>query len=151
MDEKPHSRRLRNGRHSEVGRIYHVRLVSWHREPVFAEFEKGRVVVWAMRQMEPAAATLSYVVMPDHVHWLMSLKEDAELSAVVQKLKSLTTQELHRRWEWQGPIWQSGFYDRALRREDDLPAIARYIVANPLRTGLVRSVRDYPLWDAMWL
>ena len=151
MDEKPHSRRLRNGRHSEVGRIYHVRLVCRGRAAFFADFEKGRVVVWAMRQMEPAAATLSYVVMPDHVHWLMSLKEGAELSAVVQKLKSLTTQELHRRWEWQGPIWQSGFYDRAMRREDDLPAIARYIVANPLRTGLVRSVRDYPLWDAMWL
>ena len=151
MDEKRHSRRLRNGRYSEVGRIYHVRLVCRGRAAFFAEFEKGRIVVGAMRQMEPAAATLSYVVMPDHVHWLISLGKGAVLSAVVQKLKSLTTQELHRRWEWQGPIWQSGFYDRAMRREDDLPAIARYIVANPLRAGLVRSVRDYPLWDAMWL
>lgn len=151
MNEKPHSGRLRDGRYSEVGRIYHIRLVCWHREPVFAEFEKGRVVVWAMRQVEPTAATLSYVVMPDHLHWLMCLREGSTLSGAVQKLKSLTTRELHRRCEWQGVIWQAGFYDRAIRREDDLPAIARYIVANPLRAGLVRSIRDYPLWDAAWL
>lgn len=151
MDEKPHSRSLRNGRHSEVGRIYHVRLVCRHREPVFADFEKGRLVVRAMQQVESAARTLAYVVMPDHLHWLMCLQEGSTLSGAVQKLKSMATRELHRRAGVQGPIWQPGFYDRAIRREDDLPAIARYIVANPLRAGLVTSIRDYPLWDAVWL
>ncbi len=29
--------------------------------------------------------------------------------------------------------------------------VARNIVANPLRNGLVKSVRDYPHWDAIWL
>ena len=42
-------------------------------------------------------------------------------------------------------------HDRALRRDEDLLAVARYIVANPLRAGLVRRVGDYPLWDAVWL
>ncbi len=151
MDEKPHSRRLRNGRHSEAGRVYHIRLACINREPVFADFEKGRVVVGAMQQVESEARTLAYVVMPNHVHWLMSLEEGAELSTVVQKLKSLATRKLRDCRGVKGPIWQSGFYDRAIRREDDLPAIARYIVANPLRAGLVSSIRDYPLWDAMWL
>ena len=151
MDEKPHSRRLRNGRHSEVGRIYHIRLVCKGRATLFEEFEKGRVVVEAMRQVAPDAATLAYVVMPDHVHWLMSLKEGAALSTAVQKLKSLSTRKLHHYRGVKGPIWHSGFYDRAIGREDDLPAIARYIVANPLRAGLVASIRDYPLWDAVWL
>ncbi len=27
---------------------------------------------------------------------------------------------------------------------------ARYIIANPVRAGLVYSVRDYPYWDAVW-
>ena len=30
-------------------------------------------------------------------------------------------------------------------------AAARYIVANPLRAGLVKQIGDYPLWDAIWL
>jgi hypothetical protein len=30
-------------------------------------------------------------------------------------------------------------------------AVARYIVANPLRAGLCRHLGDYPLWDSVWL
>ncbi|MFP3408382.1 transposase, partial [Pseudomonas sp. SIMBA_065] len=48
-------------------------------------------------------------------------------------------------------IWQPGYQDHALRREERLVHVARYIVANPLRAGLVKSVRDYPHWDAVWL
>ncbi len=43
------------------------------------------------------------------------------------------------------------FHDRAMRKEEDLKAAARYIVANPLRAGLVERCGDYPLWDAVWL
>ena len=39
----------------------------------------------------------------------------------------------------------------AARRDQDLAAIARYLVATPLRAGLVRNLRYYPLWDAIWL
>jgi REP element-mobilizing transposase RayT len=49
------------------------------------------------------------------------------------------------------PRWQEGFHDHALRREEDLRDIARYIVLNPVRAGLVRNIREYPLWDAVWL
>jgi hypothetical protein len=38
-----------------------------------------------------------------------------------------------------------------LRREEDVLSVARYIVVNPLRAGLVARVGDYPLWDAVWL
>jgi putative transposase len=48
-------------------------------------------------------------------------------------------------------VWQRGFYDRAIRKEEDLLAVARYIVANPLRAGLVSQLSDYPFWDAVWL
>lgn len=48
-------------------------------------------------------------------------------------------------------VWQRGFHDRALRQEEDLIATARYVVANPLRAGLVDRIGDYPWWDAVWL
>jgi hypothetical protein len=38
-----------------------------------------------------------------------------------------------------------------LRKDEDLQTVARYIVANPLRAGLVEKIGDYPLWDAIWL
>jgi REP element-mobilizing transposase RayT len=52
---------------------------------------------------------------------------------------------------WQGTFWQRGFYDYAIRQDEDLKKLARYIVANPLRAGLVESIGDYPHWDAKWL
>ncbi len=49
------------------------------------------------------------------------------------------------------PVWQKAFQDRALRKDDDIKVAARYIVANPLRAGLVDRIGDYPYWNAVWL
>ncbi len=49
------------------------------------------------------------------------------------------------------PIWQKGFHDRALRRDEDIRAVARYMVMNPVRAGTVSRIWDYPLWDAVWV
>jgi hypothetical protein len=38
-----------------------------------------------------------------------------------------------------------------LRQDEDVARVARYVVANPLRAGLVKRIGDYPLWDAAWL
>jgi len=57
----------------------------------------------------------------------------------------------HRRGNAPKAIWQAGYHDHALRKEEDIRDVARYIVMNPVRAGLVRSVREYPLWDAKWL
>lgn len=50
-----------------------------------------------------------------------------------------------------GSLWQVNYFDHALRAEEDLAETARYIVANPLRKGLVRRLGDYPHWDAIWI
>ncbi len=89
--------------------------------------------------------------MPDHLHWLMQLSEGGSLSTSVMNVKSYATRGITQLRGTSGKIWQRGFYDHALRRDEDVLATARYIIANPLRSGLVKRVRDYPLWDAMWL
>ncbi|MFO1311380.1 MAG: hypothetical protein U1F41_04875 [Burkholderiales bacterium] len=50
-----------------------------------------------------------------------------------------------------GGLWQRGFHDHALRREEDIVDVARYVVANPLRAGLVGRIGDYPFWNCAWL
>ena len=89
--------------------------------------------------------------MPDHLHWLIQLSAGADLSTCMRRTKSLAARELNRNLGLQGRFWQDGFHDRALRKDEDLVSAARYIVANPLRAGLVRSLRNYPLWDAVYL
>ena len=48
-------------------------------------------------------------------------------------------------------IWQDGFHDHAIRSDEALINVARYIVANPLRANLVRELGMYPYWDSVWL
>ena len=100
---------------------------------------------------DQAVYSLAWVVMPDHVHWLFQLRATSSLSEVVKTFKARTAHRINRHLGKSGTLWQKSFYDHALREEEDIRAIARYIVANPLRAGLVEHIGYYPHWDAIWL
>jgi REP element-mobilizing transposase RayT len=89
--------------------------------------------------------------MPDHLHWLVQVNSRRSLSESVSVVKSSAARQINALSGSPMRVWQRGFYDRAIREEEDLADIARYIVANPVRAGLVRSIKDYPHWDAVWL
>jgi putative transposase len=152
MPELSASHRLRIGRYAEQNRIYLLTANTLGREPVFSEPSLGRLVVHQFRQAqdEGLADTLAWVVMPDHFHWLIDLKRGS-LSELMQKTKSLSTRAVNMTSGRKGSLWQPGFHDRALRREENLVKMARYVVANPLRAGLVGKLGDYSLWDAVWV
>jgi len=147
----PKGFRLRIGRHSEPGRIYLLTFVTRERMPVFDNWRLGRQVVHVLQREAGSADTLCYVVMPDHVHWLMQLTGRKSLSAVVRTVKAASAMRINRMRGSREPLWQKGFHDHALRREEDVRALARYVIANPLRAGLVERIGDYSLWDAVWL
>ena len=89
--------------------------------------------------------------MPDHIHWLFAL-HDNNLSPLVARFKQASARRVNRIAGNPGQVlWQRGFHDRAARQDDDVVGLARYIVANPLRAGLVEHIGDYPFWDAIWL
>jgi REP element-mobilizing transposase RayT len=151
---KAHGRNLRKGRVSEPGRIYLVTTTTHNRQRFFDDFHLGWIVVGAMRHHDRAGSTdtLAYVVMPDHLHWLFSLGTGSSLDKVLHSMKSYSGKRIgNNSGAGQGPVWQSGYHDHALRKEEDLVHLARYVVANPVRAGLVERLGDYPLWDAKWI
>lgn len=94
---------------------------------------------------------LAWVLMPDHAHWLLQLDQSQTLSQAVNHLKTSSARAANRQRSCTGPLWARAFHDRALRREDDLQAAARYVITNPIRAGLVCSVGDYPFWNCVYL
>ncbi len=144
--------KLRTGRYSQRGGIYLLSTVVLNRASVFRDFKLGRCVVREMMNAQRwnQAHSLAWVVMPDHFHWLVQLQE-ASLQSLMRQLKSRSTKAVNDSGARKGQLWQAGFHDRAVRKEEDLLATARYVVANPVRAGLVAKVGDYPLWDAVWL
>ena len=94
---------------------------------------------------------LAWVLMPDHVHWLLQLGDKDALSTVVSRLKSASSRRVNEVIRQKGTIWQKSFHDHAVRAGEDVRTIARYMIANPIRAGLVDNVRDYPFWNTIWL
>jgi len=140
------SNRLRTGRWSAAGQVYLVTTVTRRRCPVFEDFFAARELIQVMREdaLRDSHQTLAFVVMPDHLHWLLELRQES-LSRLVGRVKSISARRIGSQ------VWQDGFHDRALRKEEDLRAMARYVIANPSRAGLVERIGDYPHWDAVWV
>ncbi|WP_426116477.1 REP-associated tyrosine transposase [Pseudomonas sp. DSP3-2-2] len=143
---------LRYGRFSKLGQIYLVTSVIQDRQPVFADFHLGRLVVNELRraQKQELAQSLAWVVMPDHLHWLFQLQKGT-LSCLIQQVKARSAIAINRARCSNGRLWQADFHDQTIRRDQELINVARYIIANPLRANLVQYIGDYPLWDAAWL
>jgi putative transposase len=70
---------------------------------------------------------------------------------VVKMLKGRSALAINCYRSHNGSLWQRAYYDRAARKDEDIRRIARYIVANPLRAGLVQEIGDYPHWDCIWM
>ncbi|MGB5538679.1 MAG: transposase [Gammaproteobacteria bacterium] len=149
-----HGRSLRKGRISCQGQVYLVTTVTANRQPLFGDFQIGRVVVHEIMRADRhgLSETMAFVVMPDHVHWMFSPVGNISLSSVVGGMKRHSARQANTTLHRQGySVWQRGFHDRALRSEESVLDTARYIIANPLRAGLVDHVGMYPLRDTVFV
>lgn len=91
-----------------------------------------------------AISLYAYCLMPDHLHLLLQLERTEQtLGTLLGAFKRFTTRQ-----SWQmgttGALWQPRFYDHIVRQAEDAAQIAAYILANPLRGGLVEDEGDYP-------
>ena len=84
----------------------------------------------------------AYCVMPDHLHLVCESGGDADVLRFVHMFKQRSGHDLTGMGR--GRLWQKSYFDRHLCAEDDLRRVARYVLANPVRAGLVARLEDYP-------
>jgi putative transposase len=116
------------------------------RSPVFSDVSFGLECVRLLRVVcsEKDTRAYAYCLMPDHVHLLLGVGASSNLNSVVGAWKS-HCYAARRKRGLERRFWQRSFYDHALREEEDLEVAGRYILENPVRAGLVREIREYPL------
>ncbi len=78
-----------------------------------------------------------FVLMPDHLHAILSFAPDASMSRVIGDWK-----KYHERKT--GVCWQNGYFDHRLRSDDELIEKSSYIRMNPVRAGLCAAATDWP-------
>ena len=119
---------------------------------MFRDDAAATIVADAFRRADELGycAGLAYVVMSDHAHWLVALTSDAPLALLVGATKAHASRRLRSEHAIRMPVWQRGYYDHRIRHDEDLKQQARYLVANPIRAGLVSRLVEYPHWFAVW-
>jgi len=144
---------LRKGRFSCENTIYFITFVVEQRQTFFTDFRSAQQFcqLIAENELDHQCKWLTWVLMPDHFHGLLQISNKSNLSEIIRTLKSKSAIKLNRILKRKGCVWQRAFFDRALRKEDDVKNIARYIVANPLRAKLIDNIRRYPYWDSVFL
>ena len=77
------------------------------------------------------------VVMPDHVHFIVSIPDKTSLSEVMRNFKRWSAKRL-------SIAWQRGFFEHRLRSYPSANQKFKYVMNNPVRAGLVSCPEEWP-------
>jgi len=123
---------------------FSVTISTAQRLPLFHNGDVVKMCVSALEKTSPrhSMVVLAYCFMPDHLHLLLEAKEGGNLMRFVKAFKQVSAYRY--RQTFQQPLWQKGYYDHILRKEEDVCGVAQYICENPVRAGLVTSLHGYP-------
>ncbi len=143
--------RLPNQIYELSSQIFSVTICTQDRRPIFGNEKWAKTLLCSLKTELFLKQTEQYAwcLMPDHLHLLISPR-GANLSTTLSSWKSYTG-HLLRKKGLEGSCWQRGFYDHALRKEEDVERAAEYIVNNPVRKGLAENWRDYLFSWHKWM
>jgi len=84
-----------------------------------------------------------FVVMPNHVHILMTVPGEMSLEKAMQLIKGSFSFRANKELEFRGEIWQRGFSDERINDEQSFQQHQEYIDNNPVNAGLANSPVEY--------
>ena len=86
---------------------------------------------------------IAWVIMPNHVHFLLQLFENQHLPEILHSIKSYTAQQANKMLGCTGQFWQRESFDRYIRNARHYAAVINYIEENPVKAGLCRSKEEW--------
>ena len=149
----------------ELQRLPGTEQQNERRQRIEAALDQGHGACWLQR---PEIATLvrealrhfegeryrvhGWVIMPNHVHVLITPLGEHSLSGVVHSWKSYTATQANKLLGRSGPFWHADYFDRFMRDEDHFVATLEYIHLNPVKASLCADPSawewtSYHTWD----
>ncbi len=157
--EKPERKQIRLPEYdySRPG-YYFVTICTHNRQPLFTPFVGAHLCVrppagncflvkwlYELEQKYPGVEIDSYAVMPDHVHFILTVTGahiGAPLQEMIKWFKTQTTNAYIRQVQqgmlppYEKHVWQRGYYEHVIRNDHDLAETRQYIQNNPLKGTL---------------
>jgi len=136
------------------GRTIFITFVTWKRH-VLPESVRQLVLNCCLHDHGIKYELHAAVVMPDHVHLLLTPNTDDEgntypLREILGGIKGSAAHAVNRALGRKGRVWQAESFDHILRSEESARSKAEYICDNPLRAGIVAEGESYPWRWTAW-
>jgi REP element-mobilizing transposase RayT len=117
---------------------------------LFRDAENAGIVAGAIRHFDQSRYLLhAWVIMPNHVHLLLTLCESESLARIVASWKRFSAVKIHQQTRNSGTLWQKDYFDRMIRDWDHFMNVARYIRRNPQKAKLREG--EFLLEEAAWI
>ena len=130
----------------EPGAIFHIRIAldRTKQQPTLISSPVGASLIESAKFYDQKRRWFitAFLLMPDHIHALLSFPKDKVMSRIIGDWKHFHTIQ-------HGIAWQEGFFDHRLRddeRGEQLSTKINYIRQNPVAAGLCARVEDWPWW-----
>ena len=126
--------------------LHFITFTCYRRQPFLHTLHAKNVFERSLEQTRRSYRldVIGYVVMPEHVHLLVSEPERATLSRAIQALKQSVSQKLKAP---DGRFWQTRYYDFNVFTPQKRIEKLKYIHRNPVHRGLVEKPEDWP-WSS---
>ena len=127
-------------RYQQEGDDHFITFSCHNREPYFNTPASRDIFVDSLEltRKRYQVEILGYVIMPEHVHLLISEPPDAPLSKALQSLKLSVSKRLTQR-----PFWQTRYHDFNVFTHNKRVEKLKYMHRNPVTRGLVLNPEDW--------
>lgn len=127
------------------GFFYHVLNRGNSREEVFHKqgdyYSFVKLLTESLEQFD--VRIFAYCLMPNHFHMLVVPDKGEDLSKFMQWLTTSHVRRYHQHYGTSGHVWQGRYKSFIVQNDVHLLTVARYIEGNPVRSGLVKSAKEW--------
>jgi putative transposase len=131
-------------RYQQLGHLHFVTFCCYHRQMLLETPEARRLFEESLERIRCRNdfQVIGYVVMPEHIHLLVSEPGKGSLSTATQAIKLSVARRIA-----QHPFWQARYYDFNVFTESKRTEKLDYMHFNPVKRGLVESMEQWP-WSS---
>ena len=122
-------------------RVFFITTVTAHRQPIFRREAAANLLIDTLAHYRNQEKYLlhEFVIMPDHVHALLTPADEISLERAMQFIKGGFSFRLKSR----GPVWQASFTNHRVQDLADYEKHREYIWLNPVRARLAARAEEY--------
>ena len=125
----------------DCDRVFFITTVTAQRQPIFRRDDAANLLLETLAHYRDQQRYLlhEFVIMPDHLHALLTPSPEVSLERAMQFIKGGFSFRLKAR----GPVWQASFTNHRVRDLEDYENHREYIWMNPVRALLVAKPEAY--------